>query len=323
VTALLASGREIVLGRRMAARFERPRSRAAGWARRVSVFAVILFLLAAVMHRTGALQSQNLVAISLLAALLAVAGLVLALVGLWGLWTSGAKGGRSAFWGMMLALMLLVPFGLAAARYAQLPRLYDISTDAMTAPRFLEVPGAAPGWLGTAARSQPLSASIDQRAAYPQLTGRRYEGAIDRVAAAVRRVAETRGIVVTQSEGADMLAPDVTLLPDTPEITDGAVPPAPDLDTLVPPLPVPAPRAGNGPAATGMPSRATLQGVAADPVFGFRSDIVIRLIEEEETTFVDMRAALRTGDHDLGLNAWHVSRFFGALDAELLGIATD
>ena len=177
--------------------------------------------------------------------------------------------------------------------------------------------------LGTAARSQPLSASIDQRAAYPQLTGRRYEGAIDRVAAAVRRVAETRGIVVTHSEGADMLAPDVTLLPDTPEITDGAVPPAPDLETLVPPLPVPAPRAGNGPAATGMPSRATFQGVAADPVFGFRSDIVIRLIEEEETTFVDMRAALRTGDHDLGLNAWHVSRFFGALDAELLGIATD
>jgi len=56
-------------------------------------------------------------------------------------------------------------------------------------------------------------------------------------------------------------------------------------------------------------------------VFGFASDISIRLSEEAETTYVDMRSVSRFGPHDLGSNALIISEFLAALDAELLGIS--
>jgi hypothetical protein len=51
------------------------------------------------------------------------------------------------------------------------------------------------------------------------------------------------------------------------------------------------------------------------------SDISIRLIEEIETTYVDMRSVSRFGPHDFGIDAEIISRFLTALDAELLGIS--
>lgn len=49
----------------------------------------------------------------------------------------------------------------------------------------------------------------------------------------------------------------------------------------------------------------------------FPADAVIRLSEESESTFVDMRMATRYGRHDLGANARHISIFMAQLAAEI------
>lgn len=49
----------------------------------------------------------------------------------------------------------------------------------------------------------------------------------------------------------------------------------------------------------------------------FPADAVVRLTDEEETTFVDMRIAARYGPHDLGANARRIQAFMAELEAEL------
>lgn len=309
----------------MAVRYERPYSHSAAWSRRLGLFALLLFAVAALGHRVGTMETASLIGVTFVAVVLAAFALVLAIAGLASLWIYAAKGGRAAFWGLILSLVLLVPFAVAVERYFDLPRLHDVSTDLVDPPRFLDPPvaGELPGlWTAAAPPSGPL-----QQKAYPELAGRRYEGAIDRVLAAVRTVAEQEGIAITDADGADLRARDEVEreeaeLPDTPELAEGAVPASPpDPATLVPPIPVPAPRQPGLVAKPAEPARVVLQGEAASTLLALRSDVVIRLIEAEETTRVDMRAVSGFGDHDLGINATLIRHFLARLDAELLGVA--
>ena len=64
-----------------------------------------------------------------------------------------------------------------------------------------------------------------------------------------------------------------------------------------------------------------VEAVATSFLFGFESDVVIRLIEEEDGTLVDMRATSRWGAHDLGSNASRVNAFLTDLDAALQGLS--
>lgn len=305
----------------MEVRYERPYSHASAWGFRLGLFALLLFAVTAVAHRLGTMETPNFVAVALLATGLAVLALILGLAGLANLWVYGAKGGRAAFWGMVLAILILLPAGLAAQRYFTLPRASDVSTDRAEVPQFLEEPHTPPSWLpvGEGRQAPP--------GAYPELTGRRYEGAMDRVLSAVLTVAEEEGIAIVETSGGVRLpAPAAEAGP--PQETEAAAPeaiepppaPAPDFQ---PPLPIPAPRDSGGvlaaPVTPAQPSRVVLQGVVSDPILAIPSDVVIRLIEEAETTRVDIRAATRYGPHDLGLNARHISSFLEALDAALAG----
>jgi uncharacterized protein (DUF1499 family) len=67
----------------------------------------------------------------------------------------------------------------------------------------------------------------------------------------------------------------------------------------------------------------TLQAEVPVTPLALLFDVVIRLVEEEETTFVDVRSAARFGGPDLGLNVQVIEGFLRALDAELLGIAPE
>lgn len=55
-------------------------------------------------------------------------------------------------------------------------------------------------------------------------------------------------------------------------------------------------------------------------LFGFRQDIVIRIVPDGEGALVDMRSTAQNGGHDLGANAARIRGFFAALDASLQGI---
>ena len=63
-----------------------------------------------------------------------------------------------------------------------------------------------------------------------------------------------------------------------------------------------------------------IEAVDTTPLFGFRQDIVIRIVPDGEGALVDMRSAARNGAHDLGANAERIRGFFAALDASLQGI---
>ena len=66
----------------------------------------------------------------------------------------------------------------------------------------------------------------------------------------------------------------------------------------------------------------TIEAVARSPILGLLSDIAIRITDEGETTYVDMRSASRIGAHDLGDNARKVTTFLAQLDAEVTARAT-
>lgn len=66
-----------------------------------------------------------------------------------------------------------------------------------------------------------------------------------------------------------------------------------------------------------------IEAVATTPIFGFRQDVVIRIVPDGEGALVDMRSAARNGAHDLGADADRIRAFFVDLDASLQGISEE
>ncbi|EPE99489.1 DUF1499 domain-containing protein [Rhizobium grahamii] len=299
----------------MAIRFDRPVSSAARFSRRFGAFALVLCLAALVGHRFAGLVTPYLVLVLIVSAGFALLAALLAFAGLRSLWLTGAEGGLDALKALIFAALPLALGAIAAERYFMLPAIYDVSTDLVSAPDWLKTPNADQIWL-----KRPPAATPEDREkqleAYPELTGRRYDGAIDRVLQAVKKVAKQSGIRITRADG-DNEPSDLDDRPVKPQPDDGAVAEAPEA------VPIPTPRPYDDDVAQ-LIRRAngvTLQGETRTLVLGLRFDIVIRLREEAETTLVDVRVASRYGPHDLGLSADVAEDYLKALDSELLGIA--
>lgn len=60
---------------------------------------------------------------------------------------------------------------------------------------------------------------------------------------------------------------------------------------------------------------------AASPLLGFPADVAIRLIDEDTSTYVDVRSASLYGPHDFGDNAARIESFLAALDVEVAYLA--
>ncbi len=63
-----------------------------------------------------------------------------------------------------------------------------------------------------------------------------------------------------------------------------------------------------------------IETIAKTFYLGFISDIIIRLTDEGDTTFVDMRSASRYLPRDLGSNAAFIINFMDALDTEIASL---
>lgn len=61
----------------------------------------------------------------------------------------------------------------------------------------------------------------------------------------------------------------------------------------------------------------TLEVAGRSFLFGFPFDLAIRITDEEETTYVDLRSAIPYGAHDLGFNARRIQDFLAVLDVEM------
>ncbi|MBP1882992.1 DUF1499 domain-containing protein [Sinorhizobium mexicanum] len=301
----------------MIIRYERPYSHAAHWARGFARIAFAIFALSLLAHRFGPLTTPHFLALALLSGGLALTGVLLAAVGLTRLWKVAAVGGIASLSALAYAAPPLGFLGFGAVQYLMRPKIYDITTDTVTPPPWIEAPTAEKSWL----TRNPMVTPQDREAqivAYPGLTGRRYDGALDRVFQGVRKVVGETRITVTAELGVENARAD---------LEDLAVQPGAGANTNSEPDVIPVPAARPAPDLDALPGRratdVVLQGEWRTLIVGFRFDVLIRLREEAETTFVDLRVASRYGAHDLGTGASFAEEFLRALDAELLGIAGD
>lgn len=311
----------------MLVRYDRPVSRSAFLARRLALFALGMLVVVVLAHRFGPLATPDFVLLVLACAVPAALSVPLALLGLARLWQVGALGGVAAAWALIYAAL---PLGLPAYGYylyMTKPPLTEVATDLSDRPAWVSVPTAEQHLLPRPAL--PENADAAQIAAYPGLNGRRYEGAIDRVYEAVRKVAAENRLVVTASRGEEYGLPALELRPtaESPVVAEtpgGATPPSAD-EALPESGPLPTARPEPSllvPLSDGEPEgTARLQFSTRTLVFGLPFDAVVRLREEAEMTLVDMRVASRYGPHDLGISDRIAEDFLHALDAELLGIA--
>ncbi|MBA5805329.1 DUF1499 domain-containing protein [Rhizobium changzhiense] len=300
----------------MAIRYDRPVSSAARSSRLIGAFSLVLALAVMIAHRFGGLATPYLVLLLIVAAGCALLAAMLAAIGLRSLWMTGAEGGLAALAALIYAAFPLALGAYATERYMTLPDIYDVSTDPVSAPDWLSPPHSDQIWLKRNVQVTPEDRE-KQLTAYPELTGRRYEGALDRVLEAVRKVAKMSGMTITESSGDTEPGRDPEDRPVKPQPGDDAVADAPDT------IPVPTPRPYDDDVAKlirGV-NGVTLQGTTRTLILGLRFDFIIRLREEAETTFVDIRVASRYGQHDLGFCAAIAGDYLKALDAELLGIA--
>ncbi len=250
-------------------RYRRRRSISAVWALRLGVLAVLLLALSFLSHRFWKLETPDFVLVAGLSAALALLALACAGRGLRNLWVNGDKGGARSFWGGLLALCVLVPVCGAAALWRASPPFYDLSTNFDSPPQFpADMPPRA-AWMNPLTPAPPGD-PLTQLSAYPDVVGRRYDAAPDRVAQGVEAVLKSFGWHVILREK-----------------------PSPEENAL------------------------RYVATARSFALGLKSDVVVRLIDEGETTYVDMRALSRYGDRDMGLNAGFITSFLGALEGEV------
>ena len=304
----------------MTVRFVRPFSVAAYLSRYLGLAALALFLIAAGIHRFGPLTTPDLVGLLLIAAGIALLAVLLALIGLERLWTRGARGGLSALAALLLSALPLGVVGYGAFLYWQQPKIYDISTDLSDVPEWLAAPAANQQWLVRPAVITRADRDA-QMEAYASLAGRRYEGAIDRIYAAAKKMAAAQSIRITHTKGVIGVedAPSIGVPPQDRQQQPTEDAPVEDLPSIVPvpmarPTDAPLPTLFNGSGVV------LMQGETRTRIWGLRFDILIRLKEEAETTIVDVRVASRYGPHDLGMGAAIAEAYLDALDAEMQGL---
>ena len=307
----------------MTIRYDRPVSRSAYLAQRLGLFGAGMLAVAVLAHRFGPLTTPDFIALTAFSVVPAALAVPLALIGLARLWQVGALGGVAAGWALFYATLPLGLTGWAAWRYLDRPPIHDVSSDLADPPQWLRAPAVGQQWMERPAVS-PASREV-QAQAYPGFTGRRYEGALDRVYEAVRKVANANGLSVIIERGQEYAVPEFQpLAPPEPALAND---PKIDPNAALQDVPVPLPRPEPALASTPMPPEpigtVRLQATTRTFALGLPFDVVIRLREEEETTLVDLRVASRYGPHDLGLGTEIAERFLHALDAELLGIAGD
>ncbi|MET3580450.1 hypothetical protein ABID19_003488 [Mesorhizobium robiniae] len=164
-------------------------SRAAGWSRRTGAFSAILLLIVLVGHRYGLVETPAFLWVLGIVALLSASALLFAGFAFSRLWNFGDRGGRDLTVGTLLALLVLVPYGIAAYRAATYPPLSDVSTDFDDPPMFDA--STRTGDMNLLSPSTPGEQRL-QAEAYPLVTGRSYNLHFDRVLEAVQTVLDRR-----------------------------------------------------------------------------------------------------------------------------------
>ncbi|WP_082666011.1 DUF1499 domain-containing protein [Aureimonas sp. AU4] len=258
------------------------RTRTAGWAWAFSMFAPAVMVSAVVLFRLAVLDETSLSWSFALAAALVSAGFVLALMACIIVWHSGRHGGGRATAALAIALIAAAPFAVAAWLYTQYPTGNSAATTGLD-------------------QAVPAGASGDDTR---PLVGRDFQATASTVYGAARTALEGSGIRIVDVATSSLARP-----------SDGDL----GVSGLVA-APIPTPRDSVDPEEpfdrfAGIDATDyTIQGVATVPIFGFKSDVVVRIQEENGETYVDMTSRSRTLPLDLGQNRRIIEGFMARLE---------
>ena len=282
--------------------YERKRSGAAIWCQRFAIFLIPYFLLVIILYRLNNIETGQLFALIALGFALCMLALVLAIRASYDLWTKGYKGGKATVRGLIVTLIVLLPFLYYGYLGLLHPLANDISTDPFDPPSYINASTTRlefvhKGMNPIEAYGRDYAETIV--AAYPKVRSRRYPAGAERVLEAVQFILSENEWKVTGTLGVPDADPNAELEDNVSNNDD------------------------NQSVDEGLeaPDDIYVEAIETTLVFGFENDVVIRIVSEAENTLVDLRSSSRWGEHDFGHNAQLIESFLGQLDIALLGIA--
>ena len=293
----------------MASYIEERRSKAAIWCLRLAVFLVPFFILVILLYRFAKIDAVQMFILIAFGLLIALLSLVFAFKAISELWTKGYRGGSQVVRGMIITLLVLMPFGYQAFLALQYPLANDVSTDMLTPPEYINAiavrsSNADKGMNPVIEYDEEYSKKMIL--AYPKLQSRRYPAGPERVLEAVRTIVDDNEWLLTGSQG----IPELKNNAESENTTELA-----DNNTETP--------TGEEQIEENIetPDDIYIEVLERTFVFGFENDVVIRIVSEDRNTLVDVRSSARWGKHDFGYNAKLIESFLQQLDGALLGIA--
>jgi hypothetical protein len=168
---------------------ERQTSKAAGWSRRTAAFSAVLLLTVFIGHYFNLVETPVFLWVLAIVALLAALALLFAGFAFSRVWNFGDYGGRDITVGVLLALLVLTPYGIAAYWATIFPPLRDISTD-FDEPPALDVAGRTKD-MNVLSPPTPGEQRL-QTDSYPLVTARSYDLPFETVVTAVETVLDRR-----------------------------------------------------------------------------------------------------------------------------------
>ncbi|ALN73014.1 DUF1499 domain-containing protein [Aureimonas sp. AU20] len=274
----------------MAGHYLRGRSRSAIWAWNLAAFAFALLPISVGFFRLHLLDQSILSLSLLLAGGIAALGLLLAVFAILIIWRSGARGGGRAVGALLVGGVAAAPFLGAAYLFTKYPDGHAAETTGMSA-----------------ALSETAPATVSTLDGV--LVGRDFQATAATVYQAARTAMEKSGMTI-----ADVRTPDMARL-DGPDLgVSGTVSvPIPTLrDSLN--LDDEEEDDSSEPFADLDSDDYTIQAVGYAPLFAFPSDVTIRIVETDGTTYVDLRSVSRSLERDLGQNRRLIQDFLARLD---------
>lgn len=293
----------------MVAYLEERRSKAAIWCLRLAVFLIPFFVLVILLYRFAKIDTIQMFILISFGFLIALLSLIFAFKAISELWKKGYRGGSQVIKGMIITILVLMPFGYQAFLAMRYPLANDVSTDMLNPPEYVN---AIQLRNNNAEKGMNPVIEYDDEyekkmiIAYPKLQSRRYPAGPERVLEAVRAIIDSNEWLLTGSLG----IPELKSNSDTEETTQLA-----DNNTQG------ADQDAQLEDNIETPDDIFIEVMERTLIFGFENDVVIRIVSEDRNTLVDARASARWGKHDFGYNAKLIEGFLQQLDAALLGIA--
>lgn len=316
------------------AKYERQKSVPADWSQKIAVFAACFLVVVVLGHRFGSINTIPTFWLLGVGLGLVVTAIALSLRGLFDLWERGEEGGLKAARGLFLAGILISPFIFFGLKAFTLPPISDVSTDLDDPPQYENAVDDRTESMNDMADPSEATKRL-QLKTYPRVVARRYPLGAGRVFRAVAELVRERDWTILTSASSSGEAPV--------DDEGSALVAKPTVDSRGRPLriglPTFRPSAGGAEPNTVVEAQSVspigrddnndepaleeryVEAVASSLIFGFQSDVVFRIVEEEEGTLVDMRSASRWGPHDLGANAEQIIGFMEDLDTALQGLS--